>query len=181
MERRFHWFLHVFVHMSKLILVPINVEADCWVNVQQHRLSVSTLLPPQPGVWGGSTQWAFSGFQISVSDYPAISSLCLFDFLYRLKAIPNQTSFIDETTQPPSPWINTTRILVCALLGATTSICWRKVHISSGLHEHTFVETCGGIIFDSTASKGMWLDATLLALPSFTYNIYPIDFFWLKI
>lgn len=52
-------------------------------------------------VWGGSNPWVFSGFQISVKDYPAISSLCLFDFLYRLKAILNQTSFIDETTQPP--------------------------------------------------------------------------------
>ena len=56
---------------------------------------------PRPGVWDGSNPRAFSGFQISVTDYPAISSLCLFDFLHRLKAIPDQTSFIDETTQPP--------------------------------------------------------------------------------
>lgn len=39
---------------------------------------------------------------------------------------------------------------------------------------------CGGIISDSTG-KGVWLAAILLALLSLTYNIYPIDFFWLKI
>lgn len=114
-----------------------KVKAGCWVDVQQYRLILSTL---QPGLWGGSTPWAFSGFQISVTDYPAISSLCLFDFLYRLTPIPNQTSFIDETTQPPSPWINTTWLLVYASLGATTSICSRKVHISSQRHERAVVD-----------------------------------------
>lgn len=70
--------------------------------------------PLAQGCGVDQTPWAFSGFQISVTDYPAISGLCLFDFLYRLKAIPNQTSFIDETTQPPGPWINTTRLVVYA-------------------------------------------------------------------
>ncbi len=83
------------------------------------------------------TPWAFSGFQISVTDYPAISGLCLFDFLYRLKTIPNQTSFIDETTQPPGPWINTTTWLVVYAVvvgGNDTNLFSKSLRISSRLN-----------------------------------------------
>ena len=141
--------------------------------------------PPPQGFWGGSNPGASVGFQISVTDYPAISSFCLFDFLHRLKPIPYQTSFIDETTQPPAPWINTMRPVVyrCRCRWQRLQSILEKVFAFHHEWAHCCgfpSETCRGIISDST-SKGMWLDAILFAMPSFTYNIYSIDFLWLKI
>lgn len=78
--------------------------------------------------WGVSQikPLAFSKFQICDTDYPAISSVCLFDLLYRLEPIPDQTNFMDVTTRPPGPWINKTWLVG----GSDTNLFWKSLHIS---------------------------------------------------
>lgn len=118
-----------------------------------------------PGVWGGSNAGPFRGFQICAADYPTISSLCLFDLGYRLKSIPDQTSFIDETTPAPACPLHKHNIVYSAGGGDTHPLSkkpWRFI-VSTAVSPY---EARGGIISDS-AGEGRWLAAILLVLRSF--------------
>lgn len=71
-------FLHVFVHISKPNLVSIIVEADCWVNVQQYGLILSTLLPRNLGCEVDQPCGLLVDFRsLSVIIQPLAVSVCL--------------------------------------------------------------------------------------------------------
>lgn len=152
-------------------------------------LSLKSLCVPSSLASGASQikPWAFSRFQVCDTDYPAISSVCLFDFLHRLKVIPNQTNFIDETTRPPGLWINKTW-LVGGCVGERKGggVQWHQSVLEKSPAFHNSRTALCFPIRDVQRNylwqyKQRRVIRCHIVLPSFTYNIYPIDFFWLKI